>query len=227
MPTSPESPKRKAAAAKAAGKSGTSKTAAAKKAGGDRVKATARMPKSPPQRTGKPAAKSASTSKATTAKTTTPKATTPKTTAAAKKKAASATRSRYWAKAQQRARRLLRSKDELLDIVKQGDRVAAKLKSGPMSRLIEELKASLRLIRAYASGEYRQVSWESMVLIVAAVLYVVSPIDVIPDFIPVIGYLDDVTVVSFALRIVREELDEFIAWERQTGRAPKGRRSPA
>lgn len=89
------------------------------------------------------------------------------------------------------------------------------------SRPVTQLKASARLIRAYAKGDYKKVSWESMVVIVGAVLYVASPIDLIPDAIPVAGLLDDATVLSFALRMVHEEVEEFLAWEKATGRMPK------
>ena len=78
--------------------------------------------------------------------------------------------------------------------------------------MLDELKALLRLIRAYAKGEHRDVSKESMVIIVGAILYVVSPIDLIPDVLP-IGLLDDAAVLGFALNMVREEVEAFRAWE--------------
>src|SRR5207248_3690700 len=47
----------------------------------------------------------------------------------------------------------------------------------------------LRLIRAYYRGEYHEVTESTLVTLIAAVIYVVSPFDVIPDAIPVIGFL--------------------------------------
>jgi uncharacterized membrane protein YkvA (DUF1232 family) len=46
-----------------------------------------------------------------------------------------------------------------------------------------------------------------------AVIYFVSPIDFIPDFIPVAGFIDDALVVSLALNQVKADLDAFMAWE--------------
>ena len=71
----------------------------------------------------------------------------------------------------------------------------------------------LRLIRAYYSGMYRDVPWQSLVSIVAAVIYVVNPLDLIPDAIPVIGLLDDALVVAFVLKSVKDDLDAFMEWE--------------
>ena len=50
-------------------------------------------------------------------------------------------------------------------------------------------------------------------MIVAAVVYLVNPLDFIPDALPALGYLDDATVVSLAVRRSRGTLDKFLAWE--------------
>jgi uncharacterized membrane protein YkvA (DUF1232 family) len=71
----------------------------------------------------------------------------------------------------------------------------------------------LRLIRGYYRGEYHEVTESTLVIIIAAVIYVVSPLDVIPDAIPAIGFLDDATVVALALQRTRQDLDDFMLWE--------------
>jgi len=110
----------------------------------------------------------------------------------------------------------VRSREELLILVHEATEQSSNLRSGPISRLLSDLKALLRLVRAYASGAYKDVSVDSMVLIVGGILYVVSPFDLIPDVLPG-GYLDDAAVLAFVLNQVREELDAFLAWEK--GRA--------
>ena len=71
----------------------------------------------------------------------------------------------------------------------------------------------LRLLKAYAKGEYREIPWRSLLTIVAAVVYFVMPIDFIPDFIIGIGLLDDVAVIGWTLVAVKADLDRFVAWE--------------
>jgi uncharacterized membrane protein YkvA (DUF1232 family) len=71
----------------------------------------------------------------------------------------------------------------------------------------------LRLIRAYYRGEYHEVTESTLVILIAAVIYVVSPLDVIPDAIPAIGFLDDATVVALAVQRTRQDLDDFMTWE--------------
>ena len=71
----------------------------------------------------------------------------------------------------------------------------------------------LRLIRAYYRGEYRAINETTLVIVIAAVIYVISPLDAIPDAIPALGFLDDATVVALALQRTRSDLDEFMMWE--------------
>ena len=75
------------------------------------------------------------------------------------------------------------------------------------------LQTMLRLIRAYFRGEYRNLSQDALVYIIAAVSYLVDPFDLIPDEIPFLGFLDDATVVSFAVARTRHALDDFMIWE--------------
>ena len=75
------------------------------------------------------------------------------------------------------------------------------------------LQTMLRLIRAYFRGEYRNVSQDALIYIIAAVSYLVDPFDLIPDEIPFLGFLDDATVVSFAVARTRKSLDDFMIWE--------------
>ena len=73
--------------------------------------------------------------------------------------------------------------------------------------------AMIRLIRAYYRGEYRDISRQHFVIVIAAVLYFLTPADVISDWIPITGFVDDALVVSVALGVVRDDLDAFMGWE--------------
>ena len=50
-------------------------------------------------------------------------------------------------------------------------------------------------------------------MVIAGLVYVVSPIDLVPDAIPVAGYADDVVAVGFVIRQVHHELAAFREWE--------------
>jgi len=87
------------------------------------------------------------------------------------------------------------------------------LPRGPFAETWPYLMAMIRVIRDYQQGEYRDMSAPKLLIIIAAIIYFVSPFDVIPDWIPVLGHIDDAFVVSLALKSVRADLDTFMAWE--------------
>jgi uncharacterized membrane protein YkvA (DUF1232 family) len=84
---------------------------------------------------------------------------------------------------------------------------------GPLAGVWQSITALFRLLRAYSRREYTEIAWGSLVMVVVAIIYFVSPVDLIPDFIPVAGYIDDAAVIAFVLRQVKADLDKFVAWE--------------
>jgi uncharacterized membrane protein YkvA (DUF1232 family) len=90
---------------------------------------------------------------------------------------------------------------------------AAAVSKKPFKRNWAYLQTMLRLIRAYYRGEYRQVSKDALVWIVAALNYLVDPFDLIPDATPLLGFVDDATVIGFVADKTRQTLEEFMIWE--------------
>lgn len=122
--------------------------------------------------------------------------------------------SAVFAQLKRRAADYLRNPDRLKQLTRDATAKAHSLgRQGPLRDVWTSLMAFFRLIRAFAAGEYRQVPWQSLTLIVAAVLYVLLPIDVIPDFIVGVGYIDDVAVIAWVMNAVRTDIDAFLKWE--------------
>lgn len=71
-----------------------------------------------------------------------------------------------------------------------------------------------RLIKAYALGQYRDVPWKTILLIVAAVIYFVNPLDLVPDIVPLTGLTDDFAVLLWVYNSVSNEIEKFLAWEK-------------
>jgi uncharacterized membrane protein YkvA (DUF1232 family) len=77
----------------------------------------------------------------------------------------------------------------------------------------ETLQSLFRLIKLSISGEYTELPSTTVVGAVAVLIYFISPIDLIPDFIPVLGLLDDMALVAWFSTSIKHELDKFHAWE--------------
>ncbi len=78
-------------------------------------------------------------------------------------------------------------------------------------------RAKLRLLwmvlSDYVNGTYRKVPWKAVVAVGAAIVYVVSPFDLIPDFLVPFGFTDDVVVIALTWGLVKRELRAYCEWK--------------
>ena len=89
-------------------------------------------------------------------------------------------------------------------------------KAGNEGNRLGKLKDDLRLLQAlclaYWRGEYRGINRKSILTVVAGLMYFLSPLDAIPDFIPVLGMFDDIAVLAWIMKTLDDELNAFRAW---------------
>ena len=118
----------------------------------------------------------------------------------------------YFDKAKEKARTVLNDESRIRSILRS---VGEKLNSGNLevSKIGEKIKLMVRMVKAYISGHYRVVPWKSIIIIVAVLIYFLMPLDLIADFIPVTGYMDDFTLVLWAFNHLRDDINTFEWWE--------------
>jgi uncharacterized membrane protein YkvA (DUF1232 family) len=122
-------------------------------------------------------------------------------------------RNRAFVDALARARAYARDPKALRALFQEAMRKTSSIPKAPFKDLWGYFQAMLRLIRAYYRGEYRAISVTNLVMIIGAIIYVLNPWDLIPDWIPTLGFLDDATILAFAVQKTREALDDFTSWE--------------
>jgi len=93
-------------------------------------------------------------------------------------------------------------------------------KDNKFKQLFEVALTLVRLVRSYASGEYRDIKNSTIISGLAVLLYILSPIDLIPDFIPVVGFLDDLSLVSWFIEKFQGEIIRFREWEQRIAQLP-------
>ncbi|MHB8846744.1 MAG: YkvA family protein [Nitrospirota bacterium] len=120
--------------------------------------------------------------------------------------------SRSYENAKSRAGEYLASPEKLDKLVNDATE-KAKRRNGPLREVWSSLMACIRLIRAYANGSYRRVPWQSILMIVASVVYFVMPVDLIPDFLAGFGLLDDAALLGWTIRTFGADIDAFVQWE--------------
>ena len=123
-------------------------------------------------------------------------------------------RGALFAQLKEKAVGYLKDPDKLRDLTRRATSKAdASARTGALSGVFQSLRALLRLLRAYVKGEYRNVPPKSLILIVAGILYFLMPVDVIPDFIVGLGFIDDAAVLAWVVSTVKTVLDDFVMWE--------------
>lgn len=82
-----------------------------------------------------------------------------------------------------------------------------------MNSVKSDLGVLLSMIKAWARGEFRGVSKTTLLLSAGALIYFVNPMDAIPDILPLIGLLDDATVIGIVITSVKKDIENFRLWE--------------
>lgn len=109
-----------------------------------------------------------------------------------------------------KAEEVLKDKEKSDDLL---ERLEAKLKTIPkIGGKLSYIPTFVQLLKKYFSKEYTMVPIGTVIAITSALLYFINPLDLIPDAIPGIGYLDDAGVIAICLPLVKDDIDEFIKW---------------
>jgi uncharacterized membrane protein YkvA (DUF1232 family) len=101
---------------------------------------------------------------------------------------------------------------DVTDVLNKEKAVMGKAR-GPLAKLVQDINLLFVLIKDYANGTYREIPWTTIAGIVAALLYVFTPFDLIPDFIPGLGLADDAAVVTALLASIHADLQNYKEWK--------------
>ena len=109
----------------------------------------------------------------------------------------------------ERAKQL--SEDDLRALLNQEQSAEKRLSSisGALPRLASHVRLGFSMVKDYVQGNYRKLPWWSVASVAAALGYFLAPVDLIPDFIPGLGYLDDAAVFALVLSGIREDLKKY------------------
>ena len=100
--------------------------------------------------------------------------------------------------------------DDIRRVNERADDIEDKLPK--LKKAFGQAKLMLDLVRDYAKGEYKEVPVWAITAAAVALLYVLNPVDVIPDVLIGVGFLDDAAVIAFCLKLVQTELDRYVEW---------------
>ncbi len=89
-----------------------------------------------------------------------------------------------------------------------GDLDIAENKASYLDGKVDEFKLLIAMCKDVFAGRYHMNKW-NMSVIIATIVYVISPLDAVPDVLPIVGWLDDVTIVGYAVAKLSEEIKKY------------------
>lgn len=103
---------------------------------------------------------------------------------------------------------------DLQALLEQQQAIETKVRgSSRLQRFSTDIRLLFAMVHDYWKGRYRQVPWKTVAAAAGALLYVMNPLDAIPDFIFGLGLLDDAGVVALCLKLVESDLHRYAAWK--------------
>ena len=110
------------------------------------------------------------------------------------------------------AQKILTNKRATLSKIEEGMAKAVEHKV-KLTTVWSKLQLFFGLAKDYANDNYKEISNTSVVAVVGGLLYFISPLDVIPDFILGLGFLDDAFIIGYVFNKVAKELDQYQKWK--------------
>ncbi|WP_379084234.1 YkvA family protein [Pedobacter sp. UC225_65] len=111
-----------------------------------------------------------------------------------------------------KAKQLIKDKDQTLGKLQEGLKKATTNK-GALTEIWEQLQLLFALAKDYANGSYTHVSKRSIMVVIAGLLYFISPIDLIPDFIAGLGFVDDIYILTLVYKQIAKDLEKYQLWK--------------
>ncbi|WP_372918708.1 YkvA family protein [Salegentibacter sp.] len=113
------------------------------------------------------------------------------------------------------------SRTKLKQLFKEKNSLFSKfLNIGNLNEYYRDFVDLFSLLQDWYKGRYKDVPWLVISSVGGALVYVLSPIDLIPDFLPFVGYLDDAAVFAALLKYVRTDLRKYRDWKYDEDRSP-------
>lgn len=115
---------------------------------------------------------------------------------------------------------VVKIRDEDVEIVMENEEAIKKKFSGGngLAKYAELGKIMVGMLKDFKNGVYPQVPWFTIATMVLVLIYLLNPFDLIPDFIPGIGYIDDVAVMGIGVGWVESDLHNYLDWKINEGK---------
>ena len=118
----------------------------------------------------------------------------------------------FFKKSESKASVILKDKSKANDTIKEALGKAVTNK-GQLEGVWAKMVLLFAVAKDYVNGDYTEIPKRSIIAILGGLIYFLSPIDVVPDFVPVLGFIDDVFVLNLVYKQVLKDLEKYKIWK--------------
>ncbi|MEA2043232.1 MAG: YkvA family protein [Bacteroidota bacterium] len=109
------------------------------------------------------------------------------------------------------------TKADITTIIKKEDAIQNKfIKNDSLKSFVSDFKLLFSMLKDNYLGKYKSVPWWTITAVAGSLLYVLNPIDIIPDFIPGVGYIDDAVIMGSCIKMISADLEKYKVWKTNT-----------
>lgn len=110
--------------------------------------------------------------------------------------------------------KITKIKEEDIEIVLANEKaITTKIRDAkPLKKFTEIGKVLFSMLRDFSTGRYPNTPWFTIATLAMVLLYILNPLDLIPDFIPVVGYLDDLAVLTIGMGWIETDIHKYLDW---------------
>ena len=102
--------------------------------------------------------------------------------------------------------------DEVIIHEKEIEKKTKKLNRNHFEKLYMQVRLALQMIKDYKAKRYTEIPWRSIGLISIGILYFLNPLDLMPDFIPILGLTDDAVALAAIFKSLQSDLKLYCEW---------------
>ena len=96
------------------------------------------------------------------------------------------------------------------DVVREKDDTLNKIGNvSALAGLLDNIRVAYDMISDTITGKYKGIAKSTLTLLVGGLAYLALPLDLVPDFIPVAGWMDDATVLAWIFKRCNDEIQLY------------------